>query len=157
MDNFIIQIIFKFRDIPNITTYYEFNINQLDIFESWYNTFDDYYINDMLITRDNIIYKLIESKEDMILISNFLKNFDNPFNLLEQIDELDEIFMEIDININETNDNESLSSDSNNETETINEVINAHITGDIKKVKEILLTLNDCDDDVINDIKKKYD
>jgi len=149
MTNFIIQIIFKYKDLPNITTYYEFNINQLDIFESWYNTFDDYYINDMLITRNNIIYKLIESKEDIELISKFLNIFDNPFNLLELIDELDEIFID--------NEHNSISSESDiNETETINTVINAHLLGDINKVKEMLSILNNCDDDIVNDIKKKY-
>ena len=149
MTNFIIQIIFKYKDLPNITTYYEFNINQLDIFESWYNTFDDYYINDMLITRNNIIYKLIESKEDIELISKFINIFDNPFNLLEFIDELDEIFID--------NEDNSISSESDiNETETINTVINAHLLGDINKVKEMLSILNDCDDDIVNDIKKKY-
>lgn len=151
MDNFIIQIIFIYKDLPNITTYYEFNIIQLDIFESWYNTFDEYYINDMLITRENIIYKLIETKEDMDLISKFLNIFDNPFNLLEQIDDLDEIFV--------INDNNSISdndSDHCSETESISQVINAHINGDVNKVKEMLLTLNECNDDIVNDIKKKY-
>jgi hypothetical protein len=147
--NFIIEVIYK-HIFLEIKTYYEFNINQLDIFEEWYNTFDIFFYNNLEISRDLLIYKLIETKEEIDLAKQFIDTFGRPFEILEEIDDLNEIF----------NINDSYSDKSDNscyeETETINDIIKAHINGDTNKVKNLLNKTN-IDDDIINDLKKKYD
>ena len=148
MSIFIVQLFYLHHDLHKITTYYEFNIEQLDIFEYWYNTFDEYYIDNMLISRDTIQYKLIETLDEINYLSNFLKLFDNPFDILEKIDDLIDIF--------DTRDNISNHSDNSliEETESINNLITAHLNGDESNVKRLLLTIKS-DDEVVNDIKKK--
>lgn len=148
MSIFIVQLFYSHNDLPKITTYYEFNIEQLDIFECWYNTFDEYYIDNMLISRETIQYKLIETLDEINFLSNFLKLFDKPFDLLEKIDDLIDIF--------DTRDNISNNSDNSlmEETESINNLIIAHLNGDELNVKRLLLTIKS-DDEVVNDIKKK--
>lgn len=148
MSIFIVQVFYLHSNLPKITTYYEFNIEQLDIFEFWYNTFDEYYIDNLLISRDTIQYKLIETQDDMNFLSNFLKLFDKPFEILEQIDDLCNIF--------DTRDNISNNSDNSliDETECINDLISAHLNGDEENVKRLLLNIN-TDDDIVNDIRKK--
>ena len=159
--NFIIEIIYKsiFSSkrlentlylCPEIKTYYEFNINELDIFEQWYNTFDIAFYNGLEISRDLLIYKLIETKEEIDLAKKFIDTFGRPFEILEEIDELNELF--------NTNDSYSEKSDNScyEETETINDIIKAHINGDTTKVKDLLKKTN-IDDDIIIDLKKKYD
>jgi len=148
MSIFIVQVFYLYSNLPKITTYYEFNIEQLDIFEFWYNTFDEYYIDNLLISRDTIQYKLIETQDNMNFLSNFLKLFDNPFEILEQIDDLSNIF--------DTRDNISNNSDNSliEETECINDLISAHLNGDDENVKRLLLNIN-TDDDIVNDIRKK--
>ena len=147
--NFIIEIIYK-QIFLEIKTYYEFNIEQLDIFEQWYNTFDIFFYNSLEISRDLLIYKLIETKEEIDLAKKFIDTFGRPFEILEEIDDLNEIF----------NINDSYSDKSDNscyeETETINDIIKAHISGDTIKVKNLLNKTN-IDDDIVNDLKKKYD
>jgi hypothetical protein len=149
--NFIIQISFSHKDLPIITTYYEFNIEHLDIFENWYNTFDDFYINNMIISKDTIQYKLLETKEQMQFAKIFLSLFDRPFEILELIEDLEQIF------IQDNNDSTSIKSNDSfyEETETINNVIDAHIKGDIEKVK-ILLSKTNSKDDIVDTLKKKY-
>jgi len=148
MSIFIVQVFYLYSNLPKITTYYEFNIEQLDIFEFWYNTFDEYYIDNLLISRDTIQYKLIETQDDMNFLSTFLKLFDKPFEILEQIDDLCNIF--------DTRDNISNNSDNSliEETECINDLISAHLNGDEENVKRLLLNIN-TDDDIVNDIRKK--
>ena len=147
--NFIIEITYK-QIFLEIKTYYEFNIEQLDIFEQWYNTFDIFFYNSLEISRDLLIYKLIETKEEIELAKKFIDTFGRPFEILEEIDDLNEIF----------NINDSYSDKSDNscyeETETINDIIKAHISGDTIKVKNLLNKTN-IDDDIVNDLKKKYD
>ena len=147
--NFIIELVYK-SIFPEIKTYYEFNINELDIFEEWYNTFDVFFYNNIEISRDLLFYKLIENKEDIELAKKFIDTFGRPFDILEEIDELNELF----------NCNDSYSDKSDNdvyeETETINDIIKAHINGDTIKVKTLLNKTN-IDDDIVNDLKKKYD
>ena len=147
--NFIIEITYK-QIFLEIKTYYEFNIEQLDIFEQWYNTFDIFFYNNLEISRDLLIYKLIETKEEIELAKQFIDTFGRPFEILEEIDDLNEIF----------NINDSYSDKSDNscyeETETINDIIKAHISGDTIKVKNLLNKTN-IDDDIVNDLKKKYD
>jgi hypothetical protein len=147
--NFIIEITYK-QIFLEIKTYYEFNIEQLDIFEQWYNTFDIFFYNSLEISRDLLIYKLIETKEEIDLAKKFIDTFGRPFEILEEIDDLNEIF----------NINDSYSDKSDNscyeETETINDIIKAHISGDTIKVKNLLNKTN-IDDDIVNDLKKKYD
>lgn len=154
-NNFVIQLIFNYKNLPNIITYYEFDINQLDMFETWYNTFDDFYINNIIISRDFITYKLLETKEDMDIAKIFLKMFDRPFDLLEQIEDLNDIFDQFSeeerASTWSNNSNDSVSKD----TETINDLINAHISGNLEQVQEILSTTL-IQDDIINDLKKKY-
>ena len=148
-NNFIIELVYK-SILPEIKTYYEFNINQLDIFEEWYNTFDVFFYNNIEISRDLLIYKLIETKNEIELAKQFIDIFGRPFEILEEIDELNELF----------NINDSYSDKSDNscyeETETINDIIKAHISGDIDKVKNLLKKTN-IEDDIVNDLKKKYD
>ncbi len=147
--NFIIELVYK-SIFPEIKTYYEFNINELDIFEEWYNTFDVFFYNNIEISRDLLFYKLIENKDDIELAKKFIDTFGRPFDILEEIDELNELF----------NCNDSYSDKSDNdlyeETETINDIIKAHINGDTIKVKTLLNKTN-IDDDIVNDLKKKYD
>jgi hypothetical protein len=147
--NFMIELTYK-QIFLEIKTYYEFNIEQLDIFEQWYNTFDIFFYNNLEISRDLLIYKLIETKEEIELAKQFIDTFGRPFEILEEIDDLNEIF----------NINDSYSDKSDNscyeETETINDIIKAHISGDTIKVKNLLNKTN-IDDDIVNDLKKKYD
>ena len=147
--NFMIELTYK-QIFLEIKTYYEFNIEQLDIFEQWYNTFDIFFYNSLEISRDLLIYKLIETKEEIELAKKFIDTFGRPFEILEEIDDLNEIF----------NINDSYSDKSDNscyeETETINDIIKAHISGDTIKVKNLLNKTN-IDDDIVNDLKKKYD
>ena len=147
--NFMIEVTYK-QIFLEIKTYYEFNIEQLDIFEQWYNTFDIFFYNSLEISRDLLIYKLIETKEEIELAKQFIDTFGRPFEILEEIDDLNEIF----------NINDSYSDKSDNscyeETETINDIIKAHISGDTIKVKNLLNKTN-IDDDIVNDLKKKYD
>jgi hypothetical protein len=146
--NFMIEVTYK-QIFLEIKTYYEFNIEQLDIFEQWYNTFDIFFYNSFEISRDLLIYKLIETKEEIDLAKKFIDTFGRPFEILEEIDDLNEIF----------NINDSYSDKSDNscyeETETINDIIKAHISGDTIKVKNLLNKTN-IDDDIVNDLKKKY-
>lgn len=145
----MIEVTYK-QIFLEIKTYYEFNIDQLDIFEQWYNTFDIFFYNSFEISRDLLIYKLIETKEEIDLAKKFIDTFGRPFEILEEIDDLNEIF----------NINDSYSDKSDNscyeETETINDIIKAHISGDTIKVKNLLNKTN-IDDDIVNDLKKKYD
>jgi hypothetical protein len=153
--NFIIEIIYK-SIFPDIKTYYEFNCQQLDIFENWYNTFDIGFYNQLEISRDVLTYKLVETKEDIELATLFLNTFSRPFDILEEIDELNELFIN---DIYSENADNSYSEKSDNscyeETETINTIIKAHIDGDTKKVKHLLTNIN-IEDDIINDLKIKY-
>ena len=145
----MIEVTYK-QIFLEIKTYYEFNIEQLDIFEQWYNTFDIFFYNNLEISRDLLIYKLIETKEEIDLAKQFIDTFGRPFEILEEIDDLNEIF-----NINDFYSDKSDNS-CYEETETINDIIKAHINGDTTKVKNLLNKTN-IDDDIINDLKKKYD
>jgi hypothetical protein len=147
--NFMIEVTYK-QIFFEIKTYYEFNINELDIFEQWYNTFDIFFYNDLEISRDLLIYKLIETKEEIELAKKFIDTFGRPFEILEEIDDLNEIF-----NINDSYSDKSENS-CYEETETINDIIKAHMSGDTIKVKNLLNKTN-IDDDIVNDLKKKYD
>jgi hypothetical protein len=128
--NFIIEIIYK-SIFPDIKTYYEFNGEQLDIFEQWYNTFDIGFYNQLEISRDVLTYKLVETKEEIKLATLFLNTFGRPFDILEEIEELNEIFA--DNTFSEKSDNSCY-----NETETINTIIKAHIDGNVEQVKNLL-------------------
>jgi hypothetical protein len=147
--NFIIEITYK-HIFLEIKTYYEFTIDQLDIFEQWYNTFDIFFYNDLEISRDLLIYKLIETKEEIDLAKKFIDTFGRPFEILEEIDDLNELF-NIDDSYSDKSENSCYE-----ETETINDIIKAHINGDTIKVKN-LLNKTTIDDDIVNDLKKKYD
>jgi len=147
--NFIVEISYKTDILIEIKTYYEFNTEQLDIFEEWYNSFTIGFHNSLEISRDLLKFKLVEKKEEMELAKNFLDTFGRPFNILEEIDDLYEIFNQ---------DIRSVSSEDESfyqETETINTIIQAHINGNINQVKTLLETTN-IDDDIVNDLKKKY-
>jgi hypothetical protein len=145
--NFIIEIIYK-SIFPDIKTYYEFNGEQLDIFEQWYNTFDIGFYNQLEISRDILTYKLVETKEEIKLATLFLNTFGRPFDILEEIEELNEIFA--DNTFSEKSDISCYE-----ETETINTIIKAHIDGNVEQVKNLLSNTN-IDDDIINDLKTKY-
>lgn len=147
--NFIVEISYKTDILIEIKTYYEFNTEQLDIFEEWYNSFTIGFYNSLEISRDLLKFKLVEKKEEMELAKKFLDTFGRPFNILEEIDDLDEVFNQ---------DIRSVSSEDDTfyqETETINTIIQAHINGNINQVKTLLETTN-IDDDIVNDLKKKY-
>lgn len=147
--NFIVEISYKTDILIEIKTYYEFNTEQLDIFEEWYNSFTIGFYNSLEISRDLLKFKLVEKKEEMELAKKFLDTFGRPFNILEEIDDLDQVFNQ---------DIRSVSSEDESfyqETETINTIIQAHINGNITQVKTLLETTN-IDDDIVNDLKKKY-
>lgn len=93
MENFIIEITISILpNIPIIKSYYEFNINQLDIFENWYSIFDDFFINNIIISRNNLKYIIIEDINNALIIKKFIDTVGNTFSILEEIDDLDELF-----------------------------------------------------------------
>jgi len=142
-----------------IKTYYQFDLEELEIFETWYLEFDSMLLDSGLeLNKTNFIYKIIKYSEDSFYTAlNFLESFGRPFDLLEQIDELNEICFSSD-----AKDIASIQSDDSelyNDTETINNIISAHIEGNTTKVKELLefsKGSNVANDDIISNIKNKY-
>jgi hypothetical protein len=150
MENIIeIEIL---QNIGFIKTYYLMDQEQLEYFENWFNELDMIILDSsLIISKDTIKYNIIqETDEKFHDVNNFINSCGRPFELLEQIDEFNDLFN----NIDDANSTES--SDIYQETETINNIIDAHIKGDITKVKNLLKNMENCDDDIITNIKKKY-
>ena len=164
MDNekFILEIELN-SDYGWIKTYYYFDLEELEIFETWYSEFDSMLLDSGLeLNKTNFIYKIIKCSDDLFYTAlNFLESFGRPFDLLEQIDGLENICLcpsdakdDNSINSDHTND-----SDLYNDTETINNIIFAHFEGNTSKVKELLEFNKDSNvinDDIISNIKNKY-
>lgn len=139
-----------------IKTFYQFDLEELEIFESWACGLNSLILDSGLeINKTNFTYSIIKSTDETYdAATNFLETFGRPFDLLEQIDGLDGICFDS----NELDDLDNRSDDSElyNDTETINNIISAHIEGNETKVKELLENTNILDDDIITNIKNKY-
>jgi hypothetical protein len=143
-----------------IKTYYYFDLEELEIFETWYNDFSSLILDSGLeLNKTNFIYKIIKCTDDSFYTAvNFLETFGKPFDLLEQIDGLESICLcpsrQEDTSSERSNDSELY-----NDTETISNIISAHIEGNSIKVKELLefsKGSNVINDDIISNIKNKY-
>ncbi len=139
-----------------IKTLYEFDLEELEIFESWVSGLDSIILDSGLeINKETLTYKIIKSSDESFdLAKDFLEAFGRPFDLLEQIDGLEDICLKSE-SVSVNSDNSELY----NDTETINNIISAHMEGNKEKVKELLETsknTNIADDDVIFNIKNKY-
>ena len=145
-----------------IKTYYYINLEALEVFEQWYLELDCLLLDTGIeLSKENLKYKIItqDSNDDFILLKDFINTFGTPWELLEQIDDLEKMF---ETNYPNSSSNPNLDSDTDSdlytETETIGQIISAHINGDASKVKELLNSSNasNLDDEVISNIKKKY-
>jgi len=166
MDNekFILEIELN-SEYGWIKTYYYFDLEELEIFETWYNDFSSLILDYGLeLNKTNFIYKIIKCSDDLFYTAlNFLESFGRPFDLLEQIDGLENICLcpseqkdDNSVNSNHTGTDDS---DLFNDTETINNIISAHIEGNTSKVKELLefsKSSNVINDDIISNLKNKY-
>lgn len=141
-----------------INTYYIIDLDALEIFEQWYLELDCLLLDSGLeITKQNLQYKILSQDEDQyFVLKNFIESFGTPWELLEQIDGLEQMFTN---NVDQINNSDSdTDSDLYTQTETIGQIISAHINGDISKVKELLGSSGQTclDDEVISNIKNKY-
>jgi len=144
-----------------IKTFYLFDLEELGVFESWACELELRCVildSGLEISKKTLTYKIIKSSDETFqLASDFLEIFGRPFDLLEQIDELDAICFSSNIRC----DNSINSDDSElyNDTETISNIISAHMEGNETKVRELLETnknTNIACDDIISNIKNKY-
>lgn len=133
--------------------YYQMNDENADIVISWYNDFiadnKDYWISDdVTLTSDN--FDLDEVEEDIECLA-FINKYGNPNNILEHIDELECIFGVKRSVSTDTEDSELYTG-----TETVQQLITAHVKGDRNKVQRLLTDENlDHDDDIVNKISSK--
>jgi hypothetical protein len=144
-----------------IKTYYQFDLEELEIFETWYSDFSSLILDSGLeLDKTNFIYKIIKCSDDSFYTaSNFLETFGRSFDLLEQIDGLEDICFVESKDDNSINSSQSNDSELFNDTETINNIISAHFEGNTSKVKELLefsKSSNVINDDIISNIKNKY-
>ncbi len=74
-----------------IKTFYQFDIEELEIFETWYSNFDSLILDSGLeLNKTNFIYKIIKYSDDSFYtVISFLETFGKPFDILEQIDGLE--------------------------------------------------------------------
>lgn len=143
-----------------IKTFYLLDLESLDIFTQWYEDLDYLILDSGLeISKTNLQYQVIDtSNQNFIIIDQFIKTFSRPYDLLEQIEELERI-----INKNCVEENYNSESDTDSElytqTEAIGDIISAHISGDTDRVIQLLGSSNAAnlnDDEIISNIKKKY-
>jgi hypothetical protein len=146
-----------------IKTFYLLNESSIDIFIDWYDQLDNIILDTGLeISKTNLQYTIIESLDTKFeIIDKFVKEFGKPFDLLEQIEDLEQIFtQELNTNLDTNSDTSSnASSDLYTQTETIGDIISAHIAGNKDKVIELLGSSNASkidDDEIISNLKKKY-
>ncbi len=144
-----------------IKTYYQFDLEELEIFESWVSSLESIILDSGLeINNTNLKYQIIKSTDNTFdTLTDFLETFGRPFDLLEQINELEDICFNTHNSKDNNSDTNSDDSELYNDTETINNIISAHIQGNVSKVKELLETsknTNIDDDDIISNIKNKY-
>jgi len=150
-----------------IKTFYLLNESSIDIFINWYDQLDNIILDTGLeISKINLQYTIIESLDTKFeIVNKFIEEFGKPFDLLEQIEDLEQIFTQelntnsyIDLDTSsDTNSNASL--DLYTQTETIGDIISAHIAGNKDKVIELLVSPNAYkidDDEIISNLKKKY-
>jgi hypothetical protein len=138
-----------------IKTFYLLNESLIDIFIDWYDQLDNIILDTGLeISKTNLQYTIIESLDIKFeIINKFIEEFGKPFDLLEQIEDLEQMFIE------EFDTNSDTNSDLYTQTETIGDIISAHIAGDKDKVLQLLVSPNASkiyDDEIIINIKKKY-
>lgn len=143
-----------------IKTFYLLDLESLDIFTQWYENLDYLILDSGLeISKTNLQYQVIDtSNQNFIIIDQFIKTFSRPYDLLEQIEELEQI-----VNNNCVEENYNSESDTDSElytqTEAIGDIISAHISGDTDRVIQLLGSSNAAnlnDDEIISNIKKKY-
>lgn len=142
-----------------IKTFYLFDNKSLDIFANWYEQLESQILDSGLeISQSNLQYSTIESTDAKFdLVDKFVKEFGKPFDLLEQIEELEQIVNKELYSNSETNSDTD--SDLYTQTETIGDIISAHISGDTNRVIQLLGSSNASgldDDEIISNIKKKY-
>ena len=141
-----------------INTFYLVGCDALEIFEQWYSELDCVLLDSGLeLNKQNLKYKIITpSDSNFSIVEDFIQTFGSPWEILEQIDGLEQMFESE--NELELKSNSSSDSDLYTQTETIGQIISAHIDGNIQKVKELLGSTNvsKIDDEVISNIKKKY-
>lgn len=140
-------------DFGWIKTYYLIDSYILNQFTKWYYTFNYLILDSGLeISQDTLKARVINSvSAEYKIIFEFINNCGKPFDIIEQIEELDLIFNN-DLHISESDTD----SDLYTQTDNINNIISAHIQGDEQKVK-MLLEMTDCEnDDVIETIRNKY-
>lgn len=145
-----------------IKTFYHFDLEDLETFESWVCELEDGCVildSGLEISNQTLKYKIIKSSDDSYdLASDFLETFGRPFDLLEQIDGFD-WFDGIGSDAKSTHSTQSDDSELYNDTETISNIISAHMEGNEARVKELLETsknTNIANDDIISNIKNKY-
>ena len=145
-----------------IKTYYILTLDELEIFKQWYLDLDYILLDSGIeLTQLNLKYNIFsQSDNEFQILREFIETFGTPWELLEQIDELEQLF-ELDFpkfyNSNSNSDSD-LDSELYTQTETIGQIISAHIDGNVTKVKELLDSNNiyKIDDEVIFSIKNKY-
>jgi hypothetical protein len=150
-----------------IKTFYLLNESSIDIFIDWYDQLDKIILDTGLeISKINLQYTIIESLDTKFeIVNKFIEEFGRPFDLLEQIEDLEQIFTQ-ELNTNSYIDLDTSSDTSSNassdlytQTETIGDIISAHIAGNKDKVIELLVSPNAYkidDDEIISNLKKKY-
>ena len=133
--------------------YYQMSDENAETVLSWYNDFSnndkDYWISDdVTLTIEN--FELVEVEEDSECLT-FINKYGNPNNILEHIYELDCIFGSEKHDSTDTDD-----SDLYTGTETIQQLISAHVKGENDKVQSLLNNGKlDHNDDIINKIISK--
>jgi len=150
-----------------IKTFYLLNESSIDIFIDWYDQLDNIILDTGLeISKTNLQYTIIEFLDTKFeIIDKFVKEFGKPFDLLEQIEDLEQIFtQELNTNLDTDSDtnldtDSDASSDLYTQTETIGDIISAHMEGNKDKVIQLLGSSNASKidyDEIITNIKKKY-
>ena len=138
-----------------IKTFYLVDIDSLEVFEQWYSQLDNIILDTGLeISKQTLQYKLIKPSDEQYFINlQFIELNGKPFEFLEQIEDLNLMFDKEIIHVDSDTDSELYT-----QTETISNIISAHINGDIEKVKELLVSTNatNLDDEIIINIKNKY-
>lgn len=134
-----------------MTGYYYVTTEQFNAIFEWYNIFDTegetIELNDGM-TLDPVKFEIKNLQPDETLI-NFINTYGNPFDILENIPELEHIFTNT-VAAAEDDDDSILYT----ETSNISKLIHAHVTGDIKQVTNLLPKIKKTDS-IVSAIRNK--
>jgi hypothetical protein len=148
----IVKIEFQFNSLSHlsyITTYYEFDDTQLQLFKLWFENVNDIDMITDFITKDSMSVEYVGSDSEKNVVRAFLSTFGNSFDLLENVSELDSLFASPFDDVIDKHEFDA--------TDTINDVIEAHNKGDSRKVTKLLKHMDyEINDDVIATIRKKH-